>query len=95
MSRQTRVAFLAKSDTMKKEWNIKVIIFILFNLAVIAFYKFSVTAMNELKTRNIKMFKRTKKELFLTEVKTIYKEVSKKYISENMKGNKIGIWNDW
>ena len=42
----------------------------------------------------IKMFNRTKKELFLTEVKTIYKEVSKKYISENMKGNKIGIWND-
>ena len=35
------------------------------------------------------MFNKSKKELFLTEVKTIYKEVSKKYISENMKGNKI------
>ena len=37
----------------------------------------------------LEMFNKAKKELFLTEVKTIYKEVSKKYISENMKGNKI------
>ena len=37
----------------------------------------------------LEMFNRAKKELFLTEVKTVYKEVTKKYITENMKGNKI------
>ena len=37
----------------------------------------------------LEMFNRAKKEIFLTEAKTIYKEVSKKYISENMKGNSI------
>ena len=37
----------------------------------------------------LEMYNRAKKELFLTEAKTVYKEVSKKYISENMKGNKL------
>ena len=37
----------------------------------------------------LEMFNRAKKELFLTEAKTVYKEVAKKYITENMKGNKI------
>ena len=37
----------------------------------------------------LEMFNRAKKEIFLTEAKTIYKEVAKKYITENMKGNKI------
>ena len=37
----------------------------------------------------LEMFNRAKKELFLTEAKTLYKEVAKKYITENMKGNKI------
>ncbi len=37
----------------------------------------------------LNMFNQAKKDVFLTEVKTIYKEVSKKYISENMKGNKV------
>ena len=37
----------------------------------------------------LKMFNQAKKDTFLTEAKTIYKEISKKYISEAMKGNKI------
>ena len=37
----------------------------------------------------LEMFNRAKKELFLTEAKTIFKETSKKYINESMKGNKI------
>ena len=37
----------------------------------------------------LEMYNRAKKELFLTEAKTIYKETSKKYISETMRGNKI------
>ena len=37
----------------------------------------------------LKMFNDSKKNSFLTETKTIYSEVSKKYISENMKGNKL------
>ena len=37
----------------------------------------------------LKMFNDSKKNSFLTEAKTIYSEVSKKYISENMKGNKL------
>ena len=39
----------------------------------------------------LKMFNQAKKDTFLTEAKTIYKEISKKYISEAMKGNKISI----
>ncbi len=37
----------------------------------------------------LKMFNDAKKNSFLTEAKTVYSEVSKKYISENMKGNKL------
>ena len=37
----------------------------------------------------LKMFNDAKKNSFLTEAKTLYSEVSKKYISENMKGNKL------
>ena len=37
----------------------------------------------------LKMFNDAKKNSFLTETKTIYSEVSKKYISETMKGNKL------
>ena len=37
------------------------------------------------------MFNDAKKDIFLTEAKTIYKEVSKKYISESMKGNKLSF----
>ena len=37
----------------------------------------------------LKMFNQAKKDTFLTEAKTIYKEISKKYISETMRGNKI------
>ena len=37
----------------------------------------------------LKMFNDSKKNSFLTEAKTIYSEVSKKYISETMKGNKL------
>ena len=37
----------------------------------------------------LKMFNNSKKNSFLTEAKTIYSEVSKKYISESMKGNKL------
>ena len=37
----------------------------------------------------LKMFNQAKKDVFLTDAKNIYKEISKKYISENMKGNKI------
>ena len=39
----------------------------------------------------LKMFNQAKKDTFLTEAKTVYKEISKKYISETMKGNKISI----
>ena len=37
----------------------------------------------------LKMFNDSKKNSFLTEAKTVYNEVSKKYISESMKGNKL------
>ena len=37
----------------------------------------------------LKMFNDSKKNSFLTETKTIYSEVSKKYISESMKENKL------
>ena len=37
----------------------------------------------------LKMFNDAKKNSFLTEAKTLYSEASKKYISENMKGNKL------
>ena len=37
----------------------------------------------------LKMFNDSKKNSFLTEAKTLYSEVSNKYISENMKGNKL------
>ena len=37
----------------------------------------------------LKMFNDAKKNSFITETKTIYSEVSKKYISESMKGNKL------
>ena len=39
----------------------------------------------------LKMFNQAKKDTFLTEAKTVYKEISKKYISETMRGNKISI----
>ena len=43
----------------------------------------------------LNMFNQAKKDVFLTDAKNIYKEISKKYISENMKGNKISnISND-
>ena len=43
----------------------------------------------------LSMFNSAKKDMFLTEAKNIYKEVSKKYISETMKGNKVNkISND-
>ena len=43
----------------------------------------------------LSMFNRAKKDTFLTETKNIYKEISKKYITETMKGNKINnISND-
>ena len=37
----------------------------------------------------LKMFNDAKKNSFVTETKTVYSEVSKKYISESMKGNKL------
>ncbi len=37
----------------------------------------------------LKMYNNAKKNIFLTEAKEIYGEVSKKYISENLKGNKL------
>ena len=37
----------------------------------------------------LKMFNDDKKDSFLTEAKTVYSEVSKKYISESRKGNKL------
>ena len=37
----------------------------------------------------IGMFNNAKKDIFLTEAKTIYKEVSRKYLTESMKGNSI------
>ena len=37
----------------------------------------------------LKMFNDSKKNSFITEAKTVYSEVSKKYISESMKGNKL------
>ena len=37
----------------------------------------------------LKMFNDSKKNSFLTEAKTVYSEVSKKYISESRKGNKL------
>ena len=37
----------------------------------------------------LSMFNEAKKDTFLTETKNIYKEISKKYINETMRGNKI------
>ena len=37
----------------------------------------------------IKLYNNAKKNTFLTEAKTIYKEAANKYITESMKGNKI------
>ena len=37
----------------------------------------------------IKLYEKAKKDAFLTEVKNIYKESTKKYLSESMKGRKI------
>ena len=37
----------------------------------------------------LKMYKKAQKEMFLTETKSIAKDVSSKYISEKMKGNHI------
>ena len=37
----------------------------------------------------IGMFNNAKKDIFLTEAKTIYKEVARKYLTESMKGNSI------
>ena len=37
----------------------------------------------------LKMFNDAKKNSFVTETKTVYSEISKKYISESMKGNKL------
>lgn len=43
----------------------------------------------------LSMFNEAKKDTFLTEAKNIYKEISKKYITETMRGNKINnISND-
>ena len=43
----------------------------------------------------LSMFNKAKKDVFLTDAKNIYKEVSKKYISESMRGNNINtISND-
>ena len=43
----------------------------------------------------LSMFNKAKKDVFLTDAKNIYKEISKKYISESMKGNNISsISND-
>ena len=37
----------------------------------------------------IGMFNNAKKDIFLTEAKTVYKEVARKYLTESMKGNSI------
>ena len=37
----------------------------------------------------IKLFEKAKKNAFLTEVKTIYKESAKKYLNESMKGKRL------
>ena len=43
----------------------------------------------------LSMFNKAKKDVFLTDAKNIYKEISKKYITENMRGNNINaISND-
>ena len=42
----------------------------------------------------LSMFNQAKKDTFLTEVKTVYKEISKKYITESMRGNKLKIINN-
>ena len=39
----------------------------------------------------IRLYNDAKKNIFLTEAKAIYKDVSKKYISESMKGNKLSF----
>lgn len=39
------------------------------------------------------MYNTSKKNIFLVEAKEIYGEVSKKYISENLKGNKLSYVN--
>ena len=41
----------------------------------------------------IKLYNDAKKNSFLTETKTVYKEATNKYISENMKGNKVSYIN--
>ncbi len=41
----------------------------------------------------IKLYNNAKKNSFLTEAKTVYNEVSKKYISESIKGNKLSYVN--
>ncbi len=41
----------------------------------------------------IKMYNSAKKNTFLTEAKTVYSEVTRKYISESMKGNKLSSVN--
>ncbi len=41
----------------------------------------------------IKLYNNAKKNSFLTEAKTVYSEVSKKYISESIKGNKLSYIN--
>lgn len=43
----------------------------------------------------LSMFNKAKKDVFLTDAKNVYKEISKKYISESMRGNNISsISND-
>ena len=39
----------------------------------------------------LKMYNDSKKNAFMTETQTLAKEVSSKYISESMKGNKVTI----
>ena len=41
----------------------------------------------------LKMYNTSKKNIFLVEAKEVYGEVSKKYISENLKGNKLSYVN--
>lgn len=41
----------------------------------------------------IKLYNNAKKNTFLTEAKTIYKEAANKYITESMKGNKVSYIN--
>lgn len=41
----------------------------------------------------INMYTKAKKNTFLTEARTIYKEASNKFLSENIKGNKVNVIN--